>query len=54
MQQALFFRDLIAVGYRSGALALVSCRGLTIAARIWSAVSRVSTPFNDGALSSPA
>src|SRR5581483_4297353 len=37
-----------------GAPALVVFGGLTIVARIWSAVRRVPTPFNDGPMSPPS
>src|ERR1035438_7042878 len=37
-----------------GLPALVFAGGLTIAARIWSAVRRVPNPFNDGAMSPPS
>ena len=37
-----------------GVPALVFAGGLTIAARIWSAVRRVPTPFNDGPMSPPS
>src|ERR1035437_10981893 len=37
-----------------GLPALVFAGGLTIAARIWSAVRRVPNPFNDGPMSAPS